>query len=94
MVFKVENVSKILGYNKAVAMNTNLPSKTLEKKHNDVAYHKQEKNLPLVFPLLEIFTEQKNIGQTNCRGAMESAGGGMRAQGNQRAHEKYKKTLE
>ena len=40
MGIKVEKTSQILGDNKAVIMNMQLPSSTLKKKHNSVAFHK------------------------------------------------------
>ena len=40
MGIKVEKTSQILGDNKAVIMNMQLPSSTLKKKHNSIAFHK------------------------------------------------------
>ena len=40
MGIEVEKTSKILGANKAVIMNMQLPSSTMKKKHNSVAFHK------------------------------------------------------
>jgi len=37
---KVEGPSVLLGDNEAVVKNTTLPSSTLKKKHNAIAYHK------------------------------------------------------
>jgi len=43
MGIKVEKTSQILGANKAVIMNIQqLPSSTMKKKHNSVAFHKSK----------------------------------------------------
>ena len=40
MGVKVETTSTLLGDNNSVIMNTQLPSSSLKKKHNSVAFHK------------------------------------------------------
>ena len=59
MGIKVEETSQILGANKVVIMNMQVPSSTIKKKHNSVAFHKSRETITACIVKLDTKMETK-----------------------------------